>query len=169
MTSLYQQRLESFLASMRADHNDEVTRAVFADWLEDREDPRSKWVRTAPDGERAALLFDPFVVDFRRPGAGKTILKARIGVYPLPVRKSVIRLVATNGPVRLTHLKVQCNCHEPVILRFGSDQNVVMLSQGQTFVIAGETVIKRQLSLSFVSHGLWADGPSEFFFAVRDA
>lgn len=46
---------EAFLCAIRDEPDSDLRRLIFADWLEDRNDPRATWVR---DAELWAVMFD---------------------------------------------------------------------------------------------------------------
>ncbi len=50
--------LDSFLQSLRDNPHDEELRLIFADWLDDRDDPRVEWMRDSEIARRVGANFD---------------------------------------------------------------------------------------------------------------
>ena len=47
----------AFWAALEANPTDDTTRLVFADWLDDRSDPRADWIRDAELAKYMAARF----------------------------------------------------------------------------------------------------------------
>jgi uncharacterized protein (TIGR02996 family) len=54
---------EAFLAAIAERPDDDLTRLVYADWLEERDDPRAEYVRLAVEAARDVTQSPPDVRD----------------------------------------------------------------------------------------------------------
>lgn len=105
---------QAFLDALNADPLDDVTRAVYADWLEERDDPRADYLRAELSGDESALRGWDVDEDW----AFQAGRRWDVVVYSFPPTRKIalFKSVRDQRKIGITAIQALFNQPQPVVM-----------------------------------------------------